>query len=373
MTLKINEISKQLSYLAIIFFLIRATFFNEIIFTLIGILFGLCLFILQARNFLINKNVFIFIILSTFILIVTFNNNGFSRGLIFFPMIISGIGIAWSIYKNGLDHKFVLVIFYLLVFYFLIKILFFGNLPGEIFSNSRNHVSAMFINLFSLIVISSNINKVSINFIHCFVLLICCFLAVGISGILVSSFIFITFLQYKYFFKIITKHISLTIILNLLIVLIIFILWPFIQSFIQLNFEADTDVAIKYSKPLIDVFRESSRLLIINDYINLLNFKSVVLGNKLDLELNNLENFHNSFIALHVRAGIFFLGVIIFLIYAITKNFYKDFMLAVCLLAITLKSLTDTILFSGYHYEYIFIYLLLFSYKQNLKIADERI
>ena len=35
MTLKIDQISKQLSKLAIIFFLIIATFFNEIIFTLI--------------------------------------------------------------------------------------------------------------------------------------------------------------------------------------------------------------------------------------------------------------------------------------------------------------------------------------------------
>ena len=372
MKLKIDQISKQLSYLAIIFFLIRATFFNEIIFTLIGIMFGLCVFILQIRNFLINKNVYIFIILSTFISIVTFYNNGFSRGLIFFPMIISGIGIAWSIYKYGLDHKFVLVIFYFLVFYYLIKILLFGNLPGEIFSNSRNHISAMFINLFSLIVISSNINRINLNFIHCLVLLICCFLAVGISGILVSSLIFISFLQYKYF-RIVTKYMSLTVILNLLFILIIFFLWPFIQSFIQLNFEADSDVAIKYAKSLIDVFRESSRLLIINDYKNLLDFKNVVLGIKLDSELNNLENFHNSFIVLHSRAGVFFLGLIIFLIYAIIKNFYKDFMLSVCLLAITLRSLTDTILFSGYHYEYIFIYLLLFSYKQNLKIADERI
>tara|TARA_B100001057_G_C22799728_1_gene931041 strand:- start:41 stop:1162 length:1122 start_codon:yes stop_codon:yes gene_type:complete len=372
MTLKINQISKLLSHLAIIFFLLRATFFNEIIFTLIGILFGLSAFILQARIFHINKNVFIFIILSLFISIITFYNNAFSRGLIFFPMIISGIGIAWSFYKNGLNHKFVLVIFYFLVFYYLIKILLFGYYPGEIFSNSRNHISAMFINLFSLIVISSNINRLNINFIHCLTLLICCILAVGISGILVSTFIFITFLQYKYFFKIVTKYISLTVILNLLFVLIIVILWPFIQSFVQLNFEADTDIAIKYAKPLIDIFRESSRILIINDYINLSDLKSFVFGNKLDLEINNLKNFHNSFIVLHVRAGIFFFGLIIFLIYAIIKNLRKDFMLGVCLLAITLRSFTDTTLFSGYHYEYIFIYLLLFSYKQNLETADER-
>lgn len=371
MTFKIDQISRQLSYLAIIFFLIRATFFNEIIFTLIGILFGLCVFILQVRTFHINKNVLIFIILSLFISIITFYNNGFSRGLIFFPMIISGIGIAWSFYKNGLNHKFVLVIFYFLVIYYLIKIFLFGNYPGEIYSNSRNHISAMFINLFSLIVISSNINRLNINFIHCFVLLICCILAVGISGILVSSFIFITFLQYKYFGNL-NKYISLSVILNLLFVLIIVILWPFILSFVELNFEADSDVAIKFAKPLIDVFIENPRTLIINDYINLLDFKSFIFGNKLDLELINLNNFHNSFIVLHVRAGILFLGVIIFLIYSIIKNFYKDLMLAVCLLAITLRSLTDTILFSGYHYEYIFIYLLLFSYKQNLETADER-
>ena len=372
MTLKINQISKHLSYLAIIFFLIRATFFNEIIFTLIGILFGLSAFILQARIFHINKNVFIFIILSLFISIITIYNNGFSRGLIFLPMIISGIGIAWSFYKNGLNHKFVLVIFYFLVFYYLIKVLFFGSLPGDIFSNSRNHISAMFINLFSLIVISSIINRVNLNFIHCFALLICCFLAIGISGIFVSSFIFISFLQYKYFGNL-TKYISLTVLLNLFFVLILFQLWSFIQLYIQLNFEENTDIAIKYSKPLIDIFRESSRILIINDYINLSDLKSFVFGNKLDLEINNLKNFHNSFIVLHVRAGIFFFGLIIFLIYAIIKNFRKDFMLGVCLLAITLRSLTDTILFSGYHYEYIFIYLLLFSYKQYLKIADERI
>ena len=229
----------------------------------------------------------------------------------------------------------------------------------------------MFINLFSLIVISSNINKVSINFIHCLALLICCFLAVGISGILVSSFIIIAFLQYKYF-GITKKYISLTVILNLFFILIIVILWPFIQSFVQLNFEADSDIAIKFAKPLIDIFKDNPRALMINDYINLLDLKSFVLGNKLDLELINLNNFHNSFIVLHVRAGILFLGVIIFLIYSIIKNFYIDFMLAVCLLAITLRSLSDTILFSGYHYEYIFIYLLLFSYKKNPKIADAR-
>ena len=49
----------------------------------------------------------------------------------------------------------------------------------------------------------------------------------------------------------------------------------------------------------------------INDYINLVDFKSFIFCNKLDLELINFNNY-NSFIVLHVRAGILFLGVIIF-------------------------------------------------------------
>ena len=365
MTFKKHQILRQLHYLAIIFFLIRATFFDKYIFTIIGIIIGLTIFALQLSRLNIYKNSFIYIILAATAAIITYYNNGFFDGLIFFPMTLACVGIAKSIHENGISHKFTIIIFYFLTLYFFINI-FFGVYPDNIFSNSRNHISAMFINLFALIVISSHINKIKLNFVHCIVLLICCLLSLGVSGVVVSLFIFFASFQYKYL-KFFTRHISAHLIFNLILITFFLIFWSYPQTLIELYSEEGSDLRIKYSKSLVDIYMSNPRHLINMEYLRSLDFKNFILGKNLNFEISGFHNFHNSLIILHARAGIFIFGFIIFFIYALIKNFYKHFMLYVCLLAILLRSLTDTILFSGYHYEYIYIYLLLFSYKEKFK------
>jgi hypothetical protein len=366
MIFEISQILKQLNHLAIFFFLLRATYFNELIYSLIGIIIGLIIFVFQIRKFFVYKDFFIYIILSFIVATVTFYNNGFSDGLIFFPMTLASIGIAWSIYENGLSHKFILLIFYFLFLYLITEVFFFSTDLDNIFSNSRNHISALFINLFSLIVISSHLNKVNLNYINCILLLIVCYLAVGASGIFISFFIFISFIFYK-LLKFYTRFISLVLIFNLVIIILFILFWKYIQLQVELNFEETSDIYIKYTQDLVEIFIKNVRFEILMEYLSSLDFKKFILGGKLNQVIYGFSNYHNSFVVLHIRSGIFIFCFFIFFIYALIKNFYKDYMFFVCLLGIILKSSTDTTLFSGYHFDYIFTYLLFFSHKEKFK------
>lgn len=367
-------IINKLTNLSIIFFLLRATIFNELIFTLLGILTGSVIFFIQLKKEILPNSVLIFILLSILISLFTLINNDFSRGFVFLPLTIASIGIAWSIHTNGINHKFVLTIFYILALYFVINVLYLNTDPDLIYSNSRNHISVMFINLFSLLVISSYLNKLRINFFHCLILLLCSIISIGASGILISSFIFIMLFQYRYL-NFLTKNIIIFIIINSLIFLIFILMWPLLSEFIYLNFELGSDVNVKYSKSLQDTFTTNIRYLIIKEYYLSLSTYDLIFGVPLNYNFSallknynfgGLSNPHNSFIVLHSRGGIILFPYLIFIVYSIYKNFNTDFMLSICLLSIFLRSLTDTVLFSGYHYEYIFIYLVLFSFKKKL-------
>lgn len=365
MIIKKSYIINLLVNLSIICFLLRATFYQNIAFTLFGILLGIIVFLIQMVSEKLRLSVAIFIFLVLLITFFTFLNNGVSRGLIFFPLTIASIGLAWSISTNGINHKFIISIYLFLFFYFFIKIFFFDNNPGDIYSNSRNHISSMFLNLFSLIVISSYVNNLKVNlFYYVIILLICSWTAVGTAGIFISTYVFILFFQYKYL-NFITKNLLLFIIFNLILLVIFIYIWPFISYNVGLSFEINSDVNIKYAKPLVSVFLENSRLMIIKEYIVSLSIYNLLFGTSLEYNFQGLKNTHNSLIILHSRAGVLFIPYLIFIIYAIIKNYKKNFMLSVCLLAIFLRSFTDTTLFSGYHYEYVFIYLLLFSFQRK--------
>ena len=355
-----------LVYISIIAFTLRATFFDYGILTYLGIFFGLIIFIYQIIKCPIPINIIFYIILIFFIAYLTFINNGFSIGTIFLPHTISCVGIAWRIYNKGINHNFILTLFYVLIINYLLQVLFLDVRVGQIYSNSRNHISVLFLNLFSLIVISSYINNKTISLLPVLLLLISSITAVGSTGILASLIIFGGYVINK--FK--NYKFSILIVCAVLLALLMNEIWPYVGLVIGKFYEPNEDMYLKLVKPLPEFFTDNIRIKILLKYVESLDIYSLFFGAKLDTNIlssldpdRDIKNLHNSFLLLHSRGGFFSFIYLIVVLLAIVRHLKNNFFLGICLISIFVRSLGDTTLFAGGHFEYIFVYLILFQFK----------
>tara|TARA_B110000037_G_scaffold33555_1_gene40504 strand:+ start:1149 stop:2273 length:1125 start_codon:yes stop_codon:yes gene_type:complete len=364
-----------LVYISIIAFTLRATFFDHGILTYLGIFFGLIIFIYQIIKYPIPINIIFYIILIFFIAYLTFINNGFSIGTIFLPHTISCIGIAWRIYMKGINHNFVLALFYALILNYFLQVLLLDVL--QIYSNSRNHISVLFLNLFSLIVISSYINNKAISLLPVLLLLIASITAVGSTGILASLIIFGGYLINKF------KNYKFSILVVCAVLLALFMneIWSYAGLVVGKFYDPNEDMYLKLVKPLPEFFMDNVRFKIIIQYVESLSFYNIIFGTELDtttilhsLDTNhNLRNLHNSFLMLHSRGGFFSFIYLILVLLKIVQHLKNNFFLGICLISIFVRSLGDTTLFTGGHFEYIFVYLILFQFKRKIPNKSKKL
>ena len=366
-----------LVYISIIAFTLRATFFDHGILTYLGIFFGLIIFIYQIIKYPIPINIIFYIILIFFIAYLTLINNGFSIGTIFLPHTISCVGIAWRIYNKGINHNFVLTLFYALMINYLLQVLFLDVRTGQIYSNSRNHISVLFLNLFSLIVISSYINNKTISLLPVLLLLIASITAVGSTGIFASLIIFGGYVINKF------KNYKFSILIVCAVLLALFMneIWSNVGLVVGKFYDPNEDMYLKLVKPLPELFMDNIRFKIIIQYVESLSFYNIIFGTELDattklhsLDTNhNLRNLHNSFLMLHSRGGFFSLIYLIIVLHAIVRHLKNNFFLGICLISIFVRSLGDTSLFTGGHFEYIFVYLILFQFKKVISNNSKKL
>ena len=355
-----------LVYISITTFTLRATFFNTGILIYLGIFFGLIIFIHKILTNPVPINITLYIILIFLIAYFTFINNGFSMGTAFLPHILAGIGISWRIYTNGINHNFVVILFYVLMANFLYQTLYLEVTMGSIYSASHNHISTLFLNLLSLMAISSYINNKPISLLPVLLLVFASIISVGNTGIFASLVIFIGYVINK------SKNnkFLILIVFTVLLALFIFETWSYLGEIIVRFYDPNNDMYLKLVKPLPDFLLNSDRFQIVKLYINDLTPYSLLFGTSLDTSSFLygqfiLKNLHNSFLLLHSRGGFLSIIVVSIIVLAIIHHLKNNFFLGICLIAIIVRSTGDTTLFATGAYDYIFTYLILFNSKKK--------
>mgnify|MGYP006139300699 FL=1 len=276
---------------------------------------------------------------------------------------------------KGINHNFVLALFYALILNYFLQVLLLDVL--QIYSNSRNHISVLFLNLFSLIVISSYINNKAISLLPVLLLLIASITAVGSTGILASLIIFGGYLINKF------KNYKFSILVVCAVLLALFMneIWSYAGLVVGKFYDPNEDMYLKLVKPLPEFFMDNVRFKIIIQYVESLSFYNIIFGTELDtttilhsLDTNhNLRNLHNSFLMLHSRGGFFSFIYLILVLLKIVQHLKNNFFLGICLISIFVRSLGDTTLFTGGHFEYIFVYLILFQFKRKIPNKSKKL
>lgn len=351
-------------YLSILLFLGRATFFPYLSVFISACILGLLIFIFQIAHYKLSVYLAIFLACSLFITILLLVNNGLDSGLTFLPHTLAAIGMAWRIHTHGINPRFVKICFYLLIFNFFIFVLILNYNPEDIYMNSRNHISAMFINLITLLYISYRINNIHITIFPFILILAASLISIGAAGIFVSLGIFFSYLLFRYT-SILTKKLFLTFIVFIGFIFLLIYLWPYLTNYISNNYSFQSDINIKYNREFLSIITSNPRMEIYQEYINYLDIKYFLFGLPLDIEFKGFANLHSSLLVLHSKAGIMIIPIILLIFNSIYRLFKVDFLLFIFIISIILRSLTDTILFSGYHYEYVFMYLVFFAGKEK--------
>ncbi len=279
------------------------------------------------------------------------NSTGYYFGF-FYSYLFSSFAIFLT--REKVNQKIIRIFFYLIVAYLLS--LYLRGIPTQLWAlYSENHISVfiLFWGIFLIAVTYKQIKKVYLS--DLVLIFIICVIANGRSGIAVSAFMLI-FLGLKYNMK---KMIPLFFVS--LICAIYFIDFILNNVFREFAFEGA---------------RSYERLFIMYEYLDRIDVANFLTGipykSFINLNSYNLA-FHNSYLSLHSEYGIGLL--FLFIVVAILlKTSKKRYFYGILLLAIFLRSYTDTILitnglFMGTLLFYILNEMYLSSFKNEEQVA----
>jgi hypothetical protein len=358
-----------LLYSAILFFWLRSVF-GFVEFLALGSFFGICIFLIKSLNiYTLNFTVASFIALLLFFIgyVILFLNNTFSFGLSFLPQVIGALGVSWSIYTKGIGKRFILLLTLFSFFLFFFGIFGLGLKEGEIFANSRNHVSVLFLNLTILFLISTRYEnrlnqKYTITFLV-FTTFFASIVAVGISGVL-SSLILLTMILY---YQSTLKQNYIMYISSLLLIILAIYFWEvLIQSgYLHKELIGKIDFELLIS--------ENMRYTIWSEYIKSIDLIRFFTGANLGEEYAGFNNLHSSYLLLHARVGFIAFIFYFFFLLSLIKLFTLDKVLFSGLLVLLIRAFSDTTFLSGSPFDFVFFYLVFFApYRNNIVVPSLR-
>jgi hypothetical protein len=359
----VNRVSPitMFNYMAIFSFLSRA-FFGDVEFLYLGIILGLLVLFgqfIEQRSLPFLALVFITIVLFSYIL--TFVNNGFEKGLLFIPLTLSHIGVAWRMSTHGVNLNFSKTIFFGSVMYFFYSIGISGLNPSEVFANSRNYVSVYFLNTVSILYISIYLSKdVSISKARILVPVALVFLvstlSIGTSGI-ATSFVFLVLIL-----LIVSKNVYKYILGGLGVLAASFFQdWNSFLSFLEVFSLFSQDSELLEKMAYAQLTQDNARYTIWSEYLSSMNAVRLLSGISLNETFYGFSNYHSSFVMLHARIGMYAFLIAFLFLYLLIKVFGVNKILGTCLLVILLRSLTDTTIMTGSPFDFVLFYLLFFS------------
>ena len=378
---KINVLFPFLTWCSLGFFLLRSLH-GHILFLNAAIAIGniLLALLIYQRAYMegrlkIYMDIPVVVILAVggFSYILSLYVNGFSQGWYFLPMVMSCVGIAWSIVDFGLDTRKARMLFSLVAMYFFVMYVLRGVDPDFIFKGSRNQVSVLFINMAAfvyLVEMRAGLNSKLWPSLVAFAISVMCF---GFSGIISAFYFCGCILIYK---TVKSKRAVSFIFLSLIITLI------FLLNNIDLLNGVVNDflVSIGASKHQLSRFDftrlldTDKRYLIWGDYISTLGIEEVLLGQPLGREYYGVSNLHSSYFLLHSRIGVFSFAVGAMLLYSLAVSYKKDIQIFICASAILLRASADTTSFGTGVFDWVLFGLFFLAYKKsNMKIRFVRV
>ena len=346
--------------MAICLFLVRAIL-GDVEFLYLGLFFGLTVFISQLlTQQKLPALAITFLMLIILSYLITFTNNGLSVGALFVPLTLAHIGVAWRISTHGLNYQFSKIIFFGSLAFFLYGVLILDLNPGHIFANSRNYISVYFLNTLSIfyisIYISRNIDFTKLRVITPAALVfLVSVIAIGSSGIF-TTFILLTLTCVSFL-----KRSHFLVLAFLLLVAISYIgNWDtfisILSTFELLSFNPELLQKMEYRQ----LTQENPRYYIWAEYINSMDVMRALAGINLSESFFGFNNYHNSFVLLHARLGIFSFIIALMFLFSIIRGFKVNVVLASCLFVLLLRSLTDTTILAGSAFDFIIFYLIFF-------------
>jgi hypothetical protein len=250
---------------------------------------------------------------------------------------MSYMGLALVPLYIKLSYKFYKLVLVSAITYFS-ALMYLDTDPNDVFNVSRNFVSIFLLIIFGLHLISSIQNDKQPSLLLLFGCFFISVWAVGRGGILTFAVLVILY--------------PLAVKLKLKYRLIILIFYVF-GSLYVFNFYGDYVLKIGFER-FQSMGIQDSRTDINQDYINksMNSFSNVFFGSQL-MDIPSIAevegNPHNSFIRLHVYYGLFgFIFVIFILISTVIKLLIKSqYMLLYFMLALLIRSVTDSAAFHG--------------------------
>lgn len=347
----------------ILYFINTLSLYNIRIGQLILLLVGMIGYLYTLQNSKRKENIFyiMFFLLYTILGLISFLIIGNATVYEYmWPMAYGGIAIVLLNYN--IRYNYVYILYYGLCAYYI-----FSSLGNKMVADvtgvvSRNNLSVTILMFFSLLCVVSYKQDKEVRFSSVVLGLLLSLWAVGRSGILTFSIIFIGYIIIRYKGK---KLNIKSIVMFLLFAITLYVLRDFIyKHFIE---------QAKYNYEVRGL--ESSRKLIWQTYIKE-SFSSVAyffFGYPLENELIFTSvngNLHNSFLHLHSRYGIFitlfFSSAILTKIFILFKK--KKYLFSLIFIAIFVRINFDLVALNGG--LDIFIYYMIFEGKYNKKIKE---
>ena len=109
--------------------------------------------------------------------------------------------------------------------------------------------------------------------------------------------------------------------------------------------------------------QENARYYILNEYISSMDVMRTLAGIDLSESFYGFNNYHNSFILLHARLGLFSFIIALIFLFAIIRGFKVNIILASCLFVLLLRSYSDTTILAGSVFDFVIFYLVFFLHR----------
>jgi hypothetical protein len=337
--------------------------FNDAVRILIfGVSFGISLYMgVKSKNgfpFIKVPKTFYLVAVGIFgyTVLVQLINNTLTPFVVYY---LSSPLIAYFIYTNHFNTKILTLPFYAFASYILSYFFLHRNLFGVLNNVSENYLSIILImNLITIYVVKFRQKEV-ISILPAFIGFFLSILAVGRSGIITTLFVLLLVLWFNWKglprFK---KIFSIAIFLAPLI-LLVFLKWDLINTIFN-----NMEVFEKFSNSGV---ASPSRDIIKRAYFSNINSVTFFTG------YNYAENYwfqhyglnpHNSYIRLHYFSGFAFFIIMPILFISLIKLIKKNLFFSGLLLAVLLRSYTDSVLFLTL-FDYVPVLLIMTAFLNN--------
>jgi len=314
----------------------------------------------KNRVFYIRSIISKFLLVFIFVFFIQLFNATFSPFVFY---IISTPLISLFILNNKFDARLLKIPLYLSALVFSAYFVQHRTLHGVYAGISENYVSVVMIMNVILINMIEVRQKKQISILPSVVCLIFSLLAVGRSGILCATLLFLNVISARWMG--LSKGVKWGVFLLVFLPTVGFVV-------------SNIGLLIKYGEGLtiMEKFSESgmeshSRSIILNEYLAHMSLENIFLGYNFE---NNYWfkhyglNPHNSYIRLHHYFGFLFFVVMLFIIRNLYRLFRHNRFLAGCAFVILLRAYTDTLLFQ-YIYDFVLLSLLLIPSNKKLLVV----